>query len=149
MNVAIIHEDLEMGNRANRLCHSGKDELGAGTQLNLELWNFQILDVAKLREQAIFASARADLIVVATHGYEELPLEVLSWVEGWVSKRESRSGALVALFDGFHPQAGARAIIQSHLQDAARRSGLHFLTPASPKAETQCLGSIRAKERAA
>ena len=111
MNVAIVYEDLEMGKRASRLCHSVEYELGAQDELNQELWNFQLLDVAEIQEQAILATARADLITVATHAYQELPLEVLSWVEGWVGKRHRRSGALVALFDELHPQAGARAAI--------------------------------------
>jgi len=137
MNVAIVYEDLEMGKRASRVCHSVGHELGAAGELNQELWNFQLLDVAEIQEQAILATARADLIVVATHGYEELPLEVLLWIEGWVDKRNNRPGTLVALFDELNPPADARAATQSYLQYVARRGGLNFLTPTSPTMQAQ------------
>lgn len=137
MNIAIVYEDLEMGKRASRLCHSATHRLGAGHEVKQELWNFQLLDVAEIHTQAILATARADLIVVATRGYEELPLEVLTWIEGWVDRRHTHSGALVALFDELDPPGGARAGIESYLHYVARRGGLDFLTPVCPKGEAQ------------
>ncbi len=98
--------------------------------------------MAEIQEQAILATARADLIVVATHGYEELPLEVLIWIEGWVDKRHNRPGTLVALFDELNPPADAHAATQSHLQYVARRGGLNFLTPTSPTTEARQEGTF-------
>ena len=136
-NVVIVYEDLEMGKLASWLCHSLAKEFKVDGELSQELWNFQVLDVAEIHEQAICVAARADLIVISTHGYEELPVEVSSWIEGWVKRRQNHPGTLVALFDELHPPPGARAVIETYLRGVARRGGLEFLIPVSPAAEDQ------------
>lgn len=149
LNAAIIYEDLEMGELANRMCHSMACEFGVQRELNQEMWNFQLLDVAEFQAQATRAAACADLIVVATHGYEELPLEILAWIEYWVDKRQGHPGALVALFDEIHPHGGSRAVVQSYLEYVARRCGLDFVSPSSPAKEVQRRESFRAREHTA
>jgi hypothetical protein len=144
-NVVIVYEDLEMGKRASWVCHSLANELQAedesppadGNEMDQELWNFQVLDVAEIHEQAVRFAARADLIVISTHGYEELPFEVLSWIEGWLARRQNRPGSLVALFERRPPEAGPRVDIEDYLREVARRGGLEFQIHFCPAANGQ------------
>src|SRR6516164_5216622 len=98
LNVVIAYEDLETGKRAMKTYDYLVEHLGDQCLFANQMWKFDVLAVAKLKEIAARDAAGADIIIVSAHEGNELPREVKSWVELWLGYK-TRASALVGLFD--------------------------------------------------
>jgi hypothetical protein len=122
-NVVIAYEDFETGKHAKRIYDFLVEQLNDECVFNNEMWKFDVLAVAKLRDMAAKDAAAADVIIVSVHGTSELPGDVKSWVEIGLTER-TQAIALVALFES--PERPAAASTRNFLADAARRAGIAF-----------------------
>lgn len=121
LNVVIAYEDLETGKRAIKTYDYLVEHLGDQCLFANQMWKFDVLAVSKLREIAAKDAAMADIIIIAAHEGNQLPPEVKTWIELWVSYR-IRASALVGLF-------GAESIdnpVRDYLSGVAKRAKIEF-----------------------
>jgi hypothetical protein len=121
-NVVIAYEDFETGKHAKRTYDFLVEHLGEECQFNNQMWKFDVLAVPRLREMAAKDAAQADIIIVAAHGGNELPVEVHSWIESWLME-QTRAIALVGLFDTSEIRENPAS---SYLSKIAKRAGMEY-----------------------
>jgi hypothetical protein len=124
-NVVIAYEDFATGRHAQETFDFLARNLEPELILDSQMWKFDVLGNAKLREMATRDAAEADLIMISTHGEGDLPPEVKGWVDEWIGRLCSAM-ALVKLTDrhlGGHPQDD---VIRAYLQTVAHRAGMDF-----------------------
>ncbi|HZV34158.1 MAG TPA: hypothetical protein VFB72_06230 [Verrucomicrobiae bacterium] len=125
-NVVIVYEDFAAGKHAKETYDYLVHQLGRDFDFTNQMWKFDLLGNSKMNELAVKDAVMADLIIVSTHGKDELPEEVKSWIEHWVILK-SNAMALVYLVDQPSIQeAPEAAVTRSYLQDAARRAAIGF-----------------------
>ena len=134
----IVYEDFETGKMAKKTCDFLSAQLGEECKVNIQMWKFDVLAITKLRELAAADAAAADMIIVASHGMDELPNEVKSWIELWLSERYHPL-AIVALCDSV-PE-GVVNPVETYLAAVARRAGIQFFSqpgdlPGTPQTTT-------------
>ena len=66
--VVIIYEDDAAGKRAKYFYNKMIRELVDECDFSLELWNFQVLAISKIRNSAAQAAAQADFVILSMHG---------------------------------------------------------------------------------
>jgi len=102
----------------------------------LRVWKFDILRIPELRDVAINDAAKAQMVLVATHGAGELPRQVKVWIERWVALKDrvqESARLLTFLFDPSSDRSGASAFPQfAYLQQAARWGSMDFIACATP-----------------
>lgn len=121
LNVVIAYEDLETGKRAMKTYDYMVEQLGEQCLFTNQMWKFDVLAVPKLKEIAAKDAASAEIIIVSAHEGKQLPAEVKSWVELWLSYG-TQASALVGLF-------GAESVenpVRTYLADVARRAKIEF-----------------------
>jgi len=121
LNVVIAYEDLETGKRAIKTYDYMVEQLGEQCLFANQMWKFDVLAVPKLREIAAKDAASAEIIIVSAHEGKQLPPEVKSWVELWLSY-ETQATALVGLF-------GTESVndpMRRYLADVAQRAKIEF-----------------------
>jgi len=123
LNVVIAYEDLETGKRALKTYEYLVQQLGQQCLFANQMWKFEVLASPKLKEMAAKDAAGADIIIVAAHDGYELPQDVKSWVDLWLSYNTEAS-ALVGLFDG----ESAETPVRSYLSAVASRAGIEFFS---------------------
>jgi len=123
LNVVIAYEDLETGKRAMRTYESMVQQLGDQCLFANQMWKFDVLAVPKLKEIAAKDAAAAEMIIVSAHEGRELPAEVKSWIEMWLSYKTEAS-ALVGLFD---VETGENQV-RTYLAEVARRAKIEFFS---------------------
>src|SRR6185437_1781183 len=121
LNVVIAYEDLETGKRAMKTYDYMVEQLGDQCLFTNQMWKFDVLPVPKLKEIAAKDAASAEIIIVSAHEGKQLPDEVKSWVELWLSY-ETQATALVGLFGAENPENPVR----NYLADVARRAKIEF-----------------------
>jgi len=121
LNVMIAYEDFETGKHAKKTYDFLAANLPPDCRLSNQMWKFDVLSIPKLREMAGCDAARADIVLVSSHG-GQLPAVVKEWVEMWVHE-EPVGLALVALFD-CDPEASE--VARQYLSEVARRAGMEF-----------------------
>jgi hypothetical protein len=124
-SVVAAYEDIESGRHAQRTCDFLTEQLGQECRFLNQMWKFDALAVPGLCEMAANDAALADLIVVACHGSQDLPVDVKAWIELWIGLRGPAFG-LVALFDRRDDQGGQTRIIEDYLVSVAHRAGMEF-----------------------
>ncbi len=97
-NVVIAYEDFDTGKHARKTYDFLVENLGPQCHFTNQMWKFDVLRIPKLREMAANDAVLADLIIVSSHGGEELPGPVKAWLESWLAQKGNPI-ALVALFD--------------------------------------------------
>lgn len=125
-NVVIVYEDFAAGKHAKETYDYLVHQLGRDFDFTNQMWKFDVLGNCKMNELAVKDAVMADLIIVSTHGTDELPAEVKAWLEHWVTLK-SNAMALVYLVD--HPniqESPESAATRSYLQDAAKRAAIGF-----------------------
>lgn len=125
-SVVIVYEDFAAGKHAKETYDYLVHQLGHDFDFSNQMWKFDVLGNSKMNELAVKDAVMADLIIVSTHGTDELPAEVKAWLEHWVATK-TNAMALVYLVD--HPniqESPESAATRSYLQDAARRAGIGF-----------------------
>ena len=70
-----------MGKAAERVYSNLVDALGDDCLFHLDMWRFDVLDIAEIREAAARSAAECDIVFVAASGQKPLPQEVRRWIE--------------------------------------------------------------------
>jgi hypothetical protein len=123
IKVVIVYEDFEAGKHAKATYDFLVEHLGHECQFTNQMWKFDVLTIAKLREIAAKDAAFADIIIVACRG-DELPSDVKGWFELWLAER-SHPIALVGLFnEEAGPEISEAA--RSYLAEIAQRGRMEF-----------------------
>jgi len=121
LNVVIAYEDLETGKRAMKTYENMVQQLGEQCLFANQMWKFDVLAVPKLKDIAAKDAAAAEIIIISAHGGRDLPGDVKTWIQMWLSYKTEAS-ALVALFDSDNNFNPARA----YLADIASRAQIEF-----------------------
>ena len=141
-NVLIAYEDFETGKHAKKTYDFLVENLGRECHLTNQMWKFDVLSIAKLREIAVRDATQADIIILSSHGHD-LPEHVIKWIESWLQEGTS-SLALVALFQKAEASGGISTTLRDYLAEVARRAHMEFF--AQP---TDWPGSARGDDSAA
>jgi hypothetical protein len=124
IKVVIVYEDFEAGKHAKATYDFLVEHLGHECQFTNQMWKFDVLTIAKLREIAAKDAALADIIIVACRG-EDLPAEVQTWFELWLAEK-SHPIALVGLFNESDVQPENLEAARAYLAEIARRGRMEF-----------------------
>jgi hypothetical protein len=125
-SVVIAYEDFATGNEAKRACDFVSASFTHHWRVLSQMWKFDLLEVAELRELAAQDAALADLIIVACHHDHELPAGVKAWIETWRAYKAEAVG-LIGLFDCPPGQAKDGRATQNYLKHVAQQSHMQFL----------------------
>lgn len=125
-NVVIAYEDFATGKHAQETYDFLINQLGREYIFTNQMWKFDILGNAKMREMAVKDAMAADLIIVSTHG-DDLPSEVKAWVNRWASEK-GHAMALVNLIDHPHGSESDCATLKNYLEEVARKSHMDFFS---------------------
>ena len=121
LNVVIAYEDLETGKRAMKTYEYMVQQLGDQCLFANQMWKFDVLTVPKLKEIAAKDAAAAEIILISAHEGRELPDQVKSWIELWLSYK-TEANALVGLLGTEGPENPVR----NYLAEVARRAQMEF-----------------------
>ena len=144
LNLVIVYEDTPTRQWAGEVCQRVANLVGAEA-VRTTWWKLGELTEPAVLAGAVSTALRADVLVVAIHAAEALPLAFYVWVQSWLPHRSSRLAALVGLIAlPRRPNLGWDHA-QDYLRAVARESQLDFLleerklTPAVAEAvnETQ------------
>jgi hypothetical protein len=121
----VAYEDSETGQHARNVCDYLVKRLGPECRFFGQMWGFDVLRISECRALAAKSAACADVIMVSSHGVDELPGDVKAWIELWL-RDKSNVQALVASFDGPCTRAGESWPIQDYLAGVAERGQIPF-----------------------
>ena len=137
VDVVTAYEDFATGQRAIETCSNLERRLGHEFQFRTNMWKFEVLQQSKLFEMAVQDALEAQIVIISTHGENELPQPVQDWIQMWSSRKDGDACALVALFDCVMPARLEVRSIRSHLSNIARAGQMDFFSqPAEKPAET-------------
>lgn len=139
LDVAIIYECPDAGQRAKRFSDQLAAELLLQGALNLNRWNFGVLGTRQVRNEAASTAAAADLVILSMDGRIPLPAKVAKWIEMWTWLIDGHKPAVVALFaaPGVHS-----APVQAYLRRETASKKLDFFAqPNCAAAETETIRS--------
>ena len=80
-NVVVAYDGPRTARRAMDLVDGMTRDMGAEVSIHRNLWRFDVLSFPSERQTAVNDAVRADLVVVAANGDEELPAPVKVWLE--------------------------------------------------------------------
>jgi hypothetical protein len=124
-NIVALYDDLPAGKRARGTCGCLLDPL-SGESVNYEMWNFGVLRIPEIQDQATRNATEADLIIVATSEEKPFAPHVREWFDRWVaSKSPERNGALLALCHSPSTSPNSQC---AYLREIARRADFQFFT---------------------
>jgi hypothetical protein len=128
IDVVIAYEDFETGKHAKSTYDFLVEHLGQECQFTNQMWKFDVLGIANLRQMAAKDAAQADIVIISCHE-RELPSEVKAWIELWLAEA-SHPIALVALIAPCDPSPTGTTPLRSYLTAVAQRGGMElFLQP--------------------
>lgn len=120
-SVLIAYENFDTGKHARKTFEYIAKQLGGEFEINEQMWRFDVLSIPKVREIAIADAAKADIIIISSHG-GNLPVEVKWWLEQTLETNDCKVVALIALIDSQSEVDSTRA----YLAELARENGLDF-----------------------
>jgi hypothetical protein len=127
----MAYEDFSIAKLAKEKWDFMVNALQHGYDFELQLWGFDTLRIPALRNVAVNKTAKAHMVLIATLGTGELPIEAKMWIEQWLALKERQQDAarvLIFLFDSPPDKSGAYAFSQfAYLQHAARKGSMDFL----------------------
>jgi hypothetical protein len=128
-SVTVVYQDTPARERAIWLCHHLVREFWAEIDFKFSWWRFKYLAEPEIAAAAAQAAGDSDMILVASRGVDDVPLEVRKWFESWTPSHPSRDAALVLLTDSrAEPELG-RSPTALFLKAVADRAGMDCLLP--------------------
>ena len=114
--------------KAEETCHQLSTQLGVHAPIfEFDHWRFHCLATPVLGQLAEEAAAEADIVLFALCS-DELPREVIEWLDTWTHRRTHTNGllALVTTWpEDFMPLTDTAKV---QLEAVARRHGMDFLS---------------------
>jgi hypothetical protein len=95
----IVHEDPDTATRAQAAFERLALQFAEHGTTTCDLWRFDVLADARLRDRVSEQASDADLVIVSGHASAALPNAVKNWIWTWLPARRASSGALALLFD--------------------------------------------------
>ena len=128
----IAYDDLSIAKLAKEKWDFMVGALQPGCDFQLRVWKFEALRFPRLRDLAVNDAAQSAVIIVATKGTSEFPMEVNEWMEQWLAQKAEtadHAGLLILLCDPAPEKFGAFGLSQfACLQRTARRGAMDFLS---------------------
>ena len=125
-DLVVAYEDRATRNRALHLYDHLAQQLLDDYDFKCAWWKFDHLADPSLREHSINDAAEANMVILSLHARPEIPEEQKRWVESWLSLRDQRKCALVAMIgDGEEASVDSSNLI-SWLRNAARLGQMDF-----------------------
>lgn len=126
LNVAVLYEDEETRQWALET-HQRVGGVAGPEGLKTTWWRISDLSQPGVLAGAVSTAMRADVLIVASHAAEGLPLPFYVWVEQWMPHRLQPTGALIALLPKKQKADSRAGRLEEYLRAAARQSRLDFL----------------------
>jgi hypothetical protein len=130
LNVVLVYEDSLLRAWALQAYHQPMQTVGRQRIRSME-WSIHSLLETRNLVKSLDVAARADAIVVAAYGADELPVELCVWISAWLLCRPPAPGLLVALICPAEPRSVQESWVHRDLHAVAHRAGMDFL-PGSP-----------------
>ena len=125
-DLVVAYEDTSTRNRALLLYDHLSEQLADDYDFQCTWWKFDHLCSHSLREQAADAAAAANMVIVSVRSGYALPPMAKIWIDTWLSQKEIRKSALVALLG--EPRHAERMTlpVAGYLQRIARKAKMDF-----------------------
>ena len=98
----------------------------SGKTLEEQMWNFGVLGIRKVRNEAASAARKADVVAVSPSSQREFSGAVRAWFEMWLWLLEDEKPALLALLDS--TESPSVAAVCAYLRCIAQRAGNEFFS---------------------
>lgn len=144
--VSIFYHHVNAAGRAIELVNRVTRNVDGDLPVETHLWNFDVLRMDEVNEEAATKTTFADLVVVAAERAHELPAHVKQCLEHAMAVRGGEELAMVALIDDAHPQIHSSAC-EYLKQLCSATEGCFFSTDTLPLDSCQ-LTPERVRERA-
>src|SRR5689334_21470969 len=99
LTAVAAYEDARTDTRVNDFCRTLASHLGKDCEVIKHMWLLNELRMPQLRAIAAGEAAGADLVIIAVHHSDAVPLEVKDWIETWLARKGEHPDVLLALFD--------------------------------------------------
>jgi hypothetical protein len=125
-NIVVACEDSETGARALKACDEIVSRLWRDFRFSTGLWKFDDLRKSSAAQAAAREATQADMVILSAHARQDLPEEVKTWLEQWITNKTDVRRALVALLDNQSDSGNGSSLAEKYLEEAARRGDLDF-----------------------
>ena len=126
INAVAAYEDAPTDARVNEFCRSVVRNFGRNCEISKQMWLLNELRMPQLRAIAATDAAAADLVIIAIHHSESLPLELKDWIEGWLARKGKHPPVLLALLDPAYQ--GDSSSLRVYLEAIAKKERIELLT---------------------
>jgi hypothetical protein len=126
INFVAVYED-EITREWAREAHEQVISLSGNNTVRPTWWKLNNLSEPGVLAAAVSTSMRADVLVIATHATEGLPLPFYVWVKSWVPHRLQPGGVLVALLGKPKVKRAEFGRVGDYLRGIAGLSRMEFL----------------------
>lgn len=123
-NVVVAYDNVAMGVRAKHVLDSVTQTLGPDCRPVVNIWKFNMLHLPELADSAVLEAVAAHMIILALCEDNGIPPETKAWVETWLPRRASTTGALILLFDPAVLSSTAVSPTHCYLLDVGQRGNL-------------------------
>ena len=123
-SVVIACEDSTAATSACEVLELVERNLADDERVFYQWWNFEVLAIESLREQAAAEAATADMIIIDVHA--GLPEPVTDWMHQWLDLRNNRPGALVAVLDSDLKKSHLAQETLSQLKQVSEMGHMNF-----------------------
>jgi hypothetical protein len=140
----LIYRDFTAGLRARQFCETLTRTLDI--RLEEQMWNFDVLGIREIRNQAASAARKADIVVLSLSDHTELPGTIRAWLDMWLWLLDKKKPAFVGLF---YPSATQKtASIRAYLCSIARQGGIAFFPhEMSASVRQKSVSAVMGKQR--
>jgi len=132
--VVVGYEDYASGVRVMQL-YNHILEVCDESELQLNVWKFELLGMIKFREVAAVEVVHADLVLISVRGDRVLPKEATDWIESWIHLKSTMTSALGLLLDQQFVSHSNAEHTRRYLQELTSEAGIDFITSQSMKVE--------------
>jgi hypothetical protein len=126
LHVTIVYEDVATRQWAGEVCERVARLVGTDA-VRCTWWKLSELAEPAVLAGAVSTALRADVLVVAVHAADSLPLPFYVWVDSWLPHRNGRTAALVTLIALPERPSLTFERTQDYLRATAREGQMDFL----------------------
>jgi hypothetical protein len=126
LNVAVVYQDEPTRQWAREVCERVGKLLG-NDAVRSTWWKMSGLTEPAVLAGAVSVAIRADVVIIAIHASEGLPLPFYVWTEAWLPHRAGAGVALVALITIPERPSLQMDRAREYLRTAARQGRFDFL----------------------
>ena len=124
--IVFFWEDFDAAIHARKSFDSVVEHFSGGRPVAASTWSFSMLESPEFNASVLMDASRADVIVVAARGDEEVSARIASWLEICVMREEGPPAVVVALHDDRLKDNGGAAPFCSSVKKITKRQGASF-----------------------